>query len=311
MEILDTKAIHKPVLIGEIMSYIKDEYTTIMDCTVGEGGHSYAIKKKFGDRVFLICVDLDSEILGRAMEILDFFGKGRMHFANNNFKNLGEIFEDIDIKSVDCMIVDLGISTYHYFQSGRGFSFNDECLLDLRLDKSKGIPLCDLLPSLGCEEIERIIIEYSDEKHAKRIAKSIFYNRLNIRKSSELAKVVLDSVPNQPHSRIHPATKTFMAFRIYINEELTNLCQFLDIFPAYLNSGGRIMIISFHSVEDRIVKNYFRKYSYMEKANKYRSSKKIKPTGINITKKPIKPSREEVYENQRARSAKLRVFERI
>ncbi len=305
-------AVHDPIFVEEVMSFIKREYRVFVDATTGEGGHSIKFLENIGNGICLICIDLDREILLKASQRINRFKKNNIYFINDNYKNIPDILKKLGYKKADFILADLGISSYHYFESGRGFSFNDETAVDLRLDTTAGLPFIKILPGLKQDEIADILFRYADERHARRIAAALYLNRNTISTAKELSDLVQNVLKGHYRGKLHPATKTFMALRIYMNEELRNLKDFLDIIPSVLNPGGRLAIISFHSVEDRIAKEYFKNYSHREKTNKYKPGDSVTvPLGINLTKKPIKPSTGEILSNPRARSAKLRVFERI
>jgi len=302
--------VHEPIFVEEILSFIKREHSIIVDATTGEGGHSSKILESAIRNLILLCLDADSDILSRASSRLQKYRKGTVHFANDNFRNIKAVLSSHGIAGADFILADLGISSYHYFESQRGFSFNDDALLDMRLDTSSGMPLYEVLPDMEEEEICDILFRYADESYSKRIAKAIYTRRKSITRAKELSVIVQEAKKGY-RGKIHPATKTFMAFRIYINKELENLNSFMQAIPDCLNSGGRLIIISFHSVEDRIVKDFIRRYSFREKENKFRPAPVNKSLGINLTKKPLRPCAKEVISNPRARSARLRAFERL
>lgn len=307
--------IHQPILTREILSFIKDGHKVIVDVTAGEGGHILEVLKESGPREMLLCIDIDPEILKRAQSIIkgmDYSGMdySGVYFVNDNFSNIDNILKNLGQNTADIIIADLGISNYHFLESGRGFSFNDGSLLDMRLNNRLGMPLYKVLQSMKEIEIEKVLSDYADERHAKRLAKAIYHKRKDILTAKDLARTVENEIGSFYRGKIHPATKSFMAFRIFINEELKNLKHFLEKVPYVLSMGGRVLVISFHSAEDRIVKDYFKKFSFTEKVNKYKKEVRPVPLGRVLTKKPIKPGRREVINNPRARSAKLRVFER-
>lgn len=304
------EAVHNSVLLNEVLSFMKDEYGIIIDGTTGEGGHSEAILSAFSIRKKHICIDIDSEILRIAEKRLIEHKSPDLIFINDNFKHIDKILYKFNIDKFDFMIADLGISTYHYFESGRGFSFHDEAPLDLRLNKDKGYPFFELVKNLDALDIERILRDYAEERFAGRISECIYENRDMIYTARDLTKIIEDSIGRLYRGKIHPATKAFMAFRIFVNEELVNLDHFLDIVPSLMNPGGRLLVISFHSIEDRIVKKAFKKYAHREKRNKYRNGLLRRDFAVNLTKKPIRPGESELRDNPKARSAKLRILEK-
>ena len=291
--------VHHPVLVNEIIKYLITKKDGIyVDCTVGEGGHSEAILKELGEGGRLIGIDWDSEILEVANRRLG--GYKNWVSINENFINIHKVLNILNIKSIEGVLFDLGFSSFQLENHKRGFSFNREGPLDMRMckegDSRKGDSprAWDIVNKLSFEELRRIIREYGEEFRASRIARAIVYRRQKktIDTTLELSNIIEGVIPRR--SRIHPATRTFQALRIAVNNEMENLRKGLDEAIGVLNPCGRICVISFHSLEDRIVKNTFRDSPAL---------------GV-ITKKPIIASRCEVKINPRARSAKLRVAQK-
>lgn len=301
---------HKSVLVEEILNFLnlKDD-GFYADATIGLGGHTLEILKRTKSSKVL-GIDLHLSSLKIASEKLEKYQE-RVILKNENFCELEKIVKEIKWKGLNGILADLGLSRYEIGESGLGFSFKKDEELDMNLS-AKGIKAKDLLKNCKEKEIEKILKEFGEEPFAKRIAKKIVEERKKkpITKTSELVDIVL-SVKKKKFKKIHPATQTFMALRIAVNSELENLKKFIPQAIELLFPSGRLLIISFHSLEDRIVKNYFKKYSGRCICN-------IKPCicgpvkkGKIITKKPIKPKEEEILENPLARSANLRVFEKL
>jgi 16S rRNA (cytosine1402-N4)-methyltransferase len=268
-----------------------------VDATLGLGGHAEAILSNYPKVKMLIALDCDSEAIVRAKSRLSSFDE-RVRFFHSNFIYLRNILLSNKIEKVDGILIDLGISSFHLESSGRGFSFFRDEPLDMRMDTAVAITAADMVNKFSIEKLTELIQIYGEERWAKRIAKGICSRRksIPILSSRELAEVVANSIPKKYHPRrIHPATRTFQALRIAVNQELNNLKEALCLLPCCLKYGGRLCIISFHSLEDRLVKIAFRE------------DERWKP----LTKKPLVPDFEEICNNPRARSAKLRIAQCI
>ena len=286
-----------------------------VDATIGEGGHAEAILKASPQNT-VIGIDCDREIIERAQERLAPYGE-RITLIHDNFVHLPPILRDRAIEGVDGLLFDLGISSFHFEEEKRGFGFHRDGPLDMRMDTRKKLTAYDIVNHFPLKDIETILRRYGEERWAKRIAKTIGQERQrgSIKNTGALADIVSRAIPSKYHPRrIHPATKTFLALRIAVNEELKKLEETLNDAPLLLTQGGRIGVISFHSLEDRIVKETFKKMG----------SACICPPSLPqcicggkqqvlqvITKHPLTPRAEEVRDNPRARSAKLRVAERV
>ncbi|MEW6481528.1 MAG: 16S rRNA (cytosine(1402)-N(4))-methyltransferase RsmH [bacterium] len=280
---------------------MKDEVLNILDvaedrwyvdCTIGLGGHSKAILEKGG---CVIGIDQDIEALEMATESLSFW-KERVIFKKGNFRNIKEILSSIGIDSVSGFLYDLGISSYQIDNPERGFSFMSDYPLDMRMDKTNPINAEIIVNRSKEKELYRIIKEYGEESRAKKIAKLIVSNR-PIKTGVELSSLIM-KVYHGRRGKIHPSTRTFQALRIAVNDELNALRESLNQILPLLSEGGRIAVISFHSLEDRIVKERFREW-------------KEEGTFNILTKKPIRPTLLEIKRNRQARSAKLRGGEKI
>lgn len=281
---------HKPVLLKEVIEYLDPRPgNVIVDATFGFGGHSKEILGKIGINGKLIAIEQDSDILALSKDKLE---DGRITYVSGNFINLDRILKEKGIKQVDGILFDLGISSYHFDEMGKGFSFKDK-ELDMRLNRSAGPSAADLVNELSSSELADILYQNADEYLSRRIAKVIIEARkkTRINTAEQLSEIISSSVRRR--GRIHPATKTFQAIRIEVNNELENLKKVLPQAFEALNEKGRIVIISFHSKEDKIVKEFF-------KLNAEEGKIDI------LTKKPVTASYEEIKTNPRARSAKLR-----
>ena len=293
---------HTPVLVDKILEYLTIEKGGInVDCTVGAGGHSEKILKKTAPDGRLIAIEKDKISITIAQSNLKMYSD-RIFFINDNFRNLKEILEKSGIKEVCNVLFDLGISSIQLSDRKRGFSFQFDAPLDMRADDKEKIKASDLVNSLNKDELENMIRKFGEEKYSNRIAEGIVKAREKkpIETTLELVNIILNSIPGfrRFNTRIHPATKTFQALRIIVNDEINSLKEGISAGVDVLKKGGRIFVISFHSIEDRIVKEKFRHY------NK-ESVLKI------LTKKPITPDLNEISINRRARSAKLRIGEKI
>ena len=291
--------VHKPVLLDEVISFLLPyQDGVVVDATVGEGGHSTAILDKIRPAK-LVALDRDIEILTVARERLS--GFSNVIFLYGNYSNLPELLAKEGIETVDAVLMDLGISSFHLEDPERGFSFAEKGPLDMRLDRvGTSLTAFEVVNEWSEKRLREIIREYGEEPWAKRIARRIveYRKEKKIRTTHELADIVKSAVPKRYWpKRIHVATRTFQAIRIAVNDELTHLKEALKRIVDILSPGGRILVISFHSLEDRIVKHSFKKFEE-------------KGLGKVLTKKPIVPTDDEIRENPRSRSAKLRVFER-
>ena len=300
---------HIPVLMEEAIGLLGcGPHRTYVDATLGGGGHAFEILKRTGPDGRVIGIEWDEEAAEEATRALSPFG-GRVRIFRQNFVCLPEILREMKIESVDGILFDLGLSSIQLDRQERGFSFRGGGPLDMRMDQRAGTTAADLVNGLSLSELEKILREYGEERWAKRIAKVIADERSHepITTTEALQKIVYRAIPRRFQSRrIDPATRTFQALRIEINRELENLKEVLDEGWHFLKAGGRMCVISFHSLEDRIVKQTFRR---LEKGEAGASPRK---GGLRIiTRKPIVPSEKEQSENPRSRSAKLRCAERM
>ncbi len=297
---------HKPVMPVEALKYLAVSSDNVyVDCTTGEGGHSEFILKE-NNGIDLICIEQDKDLLDIAKKRL--INYKNVLFINNNFINLRQILEKLKIKKINGILLDLGLSRYHYKESPKGFSFDKDDKLDMRLTKEIKVSAYDIVNSYPEKQLRKIIWAFGEERWANRIVWNIVKQRKNQRISTtnQLKNIIEKAVPNKFHKRgLHPATRTFQALRIVVNDELSNLENTLKDTVKLLSENGRIVVISYHSLEDRIVKNFFRLYStgYDDRGIEYNDKRGILKV---LTKKPLIPKEVEVNKNRSARSAKLR-----
>ena len=305
---------HRPVLLREtIESLAVKRGGLFVDCTVGLGGHSEAILQTSPDAQVL-GIDRDEEALRLARERLAEFG-GRFRAVRADFRELTRVLATAEVKAVRGILADLGVSSLQLDSPSRGFSFRHEAPLDMRMDMSSGETAAELLGRLSEVEIARLIFEYGEERHSRRIARRIVARREAgepVTSTTELAKLVERAIGGKKR-RIHPATRTFQALRIAVNRELEGLDQFVaDAFDA-LEPHGRLAVISFHSLEDRIIKRTLLKLS-----GRCQCPPRLPQCACGarkvieiLTRRPLTPTEDEIAENPRARSAKLRIAARL
>lgn len=295
---------HTTVLLKETIDALALEPgETVVDCTLGAGGHTEEVCRRFGDEVKIIGLDLDEDAISRSEKRLtDMDCDTSFHLSN--FRDFEKVLGDLNISEVDGFLLDLGFSSYQIDDSGRGFTFKkDEPLtMTLKKDITESDVTAEMIVNHWSEEsIANILYGYGNERFSRRIAKEIVSQRekMPIKTTTDLVNIIEKAVPFfYKKGRIHPATKTFQALRIAVNDELGALEEFLEKGFQHLRSEGRMAIISFHSGEDRIVKNFFKK-------------KKEEKEALVLTKKPMVPSDEELKDNPRSRSAKLRVLQKV
>ena len=311
--------IHTSVLLNETLEWLSPENESfadnafMVDSTLGEGGHSFAFLSRYKN-LQIIGLDADQKIQARAKERLSCFGE-RMNFHLGWFNDFYANYPD-NLPKPNLILFDLGISVFHYERSGRGFSFRYDEELDMRLNDSEGKSASDIVNTMREDELANLIFNYSEERYSRRIARAIVENRqlAPITNSKVLAQIIYDCVPAPyRHGGIHPATKTFQALRIAVNAELNRLPEALNSAFDVLEVGGKMGVITFHSLEDRIVKNTFRNWA---KVCSCPPEQPICTCGGSpkvelLTRKPIGPTEEEVKENSPSRSAKLRVIRKL
>ena len=303
---MDACGDHVPVLLDEVVKLLcpagRQGRATIMDCTLGLGGHARALLQNSGMDARLVGMDADEGNVIFSQQNLAPF-RGRVRFFHSNFTCAPEILDEIGLKCVDALVADLGFSSNQMEDPDRGMSFREQLNgpLDMRFDRSSSGTAADIVNKSGEKEIDELIRRYGEERFHRRIARAIVEARKKggINTTAELARIILSAVPSSSRkgrSGIHPATRTFQALRIAVNDELGNLERLLEILPDLLCCGGRAAIISFHSLEDRLVKHAFADLVETGQA-------------ISLTRKPIAAGEEEIASNPRSRSAKLRGIE--
>jgi 16S rRNA (cytosine1402-N4)-methyltransferase len=308
---------HIPVMLPQVIGYLNCIPGKIyVDCTVGGSGHARAICKKIIPGGIFIGIDQDLDAVRNAKKILTPLNL-TIHLFHDNFIHLPELLQQLKIDAVDGILLDLGISLHQLESSARGFSFNKDEPLDMRMNITSGTTAEDLINGMEEKNLKKIFYNFGEERWAGQIAKRIVTQRRRkpIRSSRELAQIVCDAVPKKISykQKIHPATRTFMALRIAVNRELEMLDGFMENVADLLNPNGRLCVLSFHSLEDRIVKH---RMKALEKGC-------ICPPGLPecvcnkkslvriLTKKVVRPTKDEVANNPMARSAKLRAVEKI
>ena len=304
---------HKPVMLEECISGLNIKKDGIyVDGTLGGAGHSKEILKRLSNKGLLIGIDRDEDALNAAKENLKEFQN--VIYVHNNHDNIKEILEELKIDNVDGILLDLGVSSYQLDERNRGFSYLGENELDMRMDKSQKLTAKEVVNEYKEEDLANVIYEYGEERFSRQIAKNICKQRKEkeIKTTKELVDIIEKSIPKKFQNDGHPAKRTFQAIRIEVNNEIKPLYNTVLNSIDCLKPGGRLVIITFHSLEDRAVKN-----AYIEAKGKCTCPKDLpycvcgaKSLGEIITKKPIIATDEEIKENSRSKSAKLRIFER-
>jgi len=293
--------IHKPVLVKEVLEYLDPkENENFIDATVGGAGHAIEILRKNGPSGRLLGIDLDKDQIENSRLSLSDFNE-RIVLVHDSYSNIKEVVKNVNLRPVDGILLDLGFSSWHLEEAGRGFSFQKDEELDMRYNNKNGLTAQIIVNEYPEEKIEEILRNFGEEKFARQIAKKIIDQRKfkKISSTFELKNIIQEAISKKFHyGKIHFATRTFQALRIAVNKELDNLNEFLPQSIEILSKGGRLAIISFHSLEDRIVKHFLKEAE---------DSGHIKI----LTKKPIIASDKEILTNPRARSAKLRAIIKI
>jgi 16S rRNA (cytosine1402-N4)-methyltransferase len=290
---------HEPVMVREVLELLAPGRGGLfVDCTVGLGGHGRALLEAGATQ--LIGLDRDTDALDRARETLAPFGD-RVELVHADYRDLERVLDARGIDTLDGALADLGVSSLQLDTEGRGFSFRRDEPLDMRMDRTVGPDAASLLRDVEEGALADVIYEFGEERHSRRIARAIVSARREspIATTGRLAAIVRRAIPSRGYQRIDPATRTFQALRIWVNRELEGLDGFLTAVPRRLRAGARLAVITFHSLEDRIVKHTFRA---LEKGS---GMLRI------LTKRPRVPGDDEVARNPRARSAKLRAIERF
>jgi 16S rRNA (cytosine1402-N4)-methyltransferase len=305
---------HTPVLLKEVVTLLQPRRGGLyVDCTVGGGGHAREILCACGPEGQLVGLDWDEDAIAASRERLSEFG-ARVQLVRANYVELERVLMSLGVTTVDGVVFDLGVSSRQFDEPGRGFSFQREGPLDMRMSRQLGATARDVLRTASLEELARIFRVYGEEKRARAIAREIVAEREPepLETTTQLARLV-ERVLGPKRGGIHPATRVFQALRIAVNNELDNLKRGLDVATRFLKSGGRIAVISFHSLEDRTVKQFF-----VEQGGGCICPPDLPACVCGrkamlriVTRKPVTPGEEEVRANPRARSAKLRVAEKI
>ena len=290
---------HEPVLVAEAVALLDPSRGGLfVDCTVGLGGHARELLAGGATRV--IGLDRDTTALAIAAETLAEW-RAQVELVHADFRDLPALLQARGISAIAGGLADLGVSSMQFDAEGRGFSFRRDEPLDMRMDQTQGPTAADLLAEAGEEDLANAIFQYGEERYSRRIARSVVDARRagRIATTGQLAQIVRRAVPRKGYQRIDPATRTFQALRIWVNRELDGLDEFLIASSRLLGAGARLAVITFHSLEDRIVKHVFRALAAGEEALRV------------LTRKPVIPGEAEVTRNPRARSAKLRAIERL
>ena len=299
---------HESVLLKECIEYLNIKNDSIMvDCTLGYGGHSSEILKRI-NKGYLFAFDQDADAINYSKKRLDNIANN-YEIIKNNFVNIKNELQKRNV-TVDGILYDLGVSSPQLDEEERGFSFHNNALLDMRMDKSKNFKASDVVNEYSENELISILYKYGEEKYAKSIARGIVSNR-PINTTLQLVDIIKDNVPEKYKRDKHPARKTFQAIRIEVNDELNVFRKSLKDSLDLLNINGRICVITFHSLEDKICKEIFKEVTSVK--SEFKSMPVIPEKYLPKYKvvKVLKPTKEEIEKNKRARSAKLRVIERI
>jgi 16S rRNA (cytosine1402-N4)-methyltransferase len=296
---MDREPTHEPVLLAETIQLLDPSRGGLfVDCTVGLGGHTGAMLAAGASRV--IGLDRDPTALALASASLAAWGE-RVELVHADYRQLGDVLDARGVEGLDGALADLGVSSMQFDMEGRGFSFRRDEPLDMRMDQTSGPTVADLLQSVDEQELANVIFQFGEERFSRRIARGVVEaRRLSpVATTGQLAQIVRRAVPRRGYQRIDPATRTFQALRIWVNRELEGLDAFLVETSRRLRAGARLAVITFHSLEDRVVKHTFRALAAGEAALRV------------LTRKPVTPAEAEVERNPRARSAKLRAIERL
>ena len=289
--------VHEPVMVAEVIEQLEPGRGGVfVDCTVGLGGHARALIEAGASR--LIGLDRDPAAVAAARDALSGFGD-RVEVVHADYRRVAAVLDERGVAKVDGVLADLGVSSMQLDAPGRGFSFRQDDPLDMRMDTTAGPTAAEALRDVDERSLADVIYEFGEERHSRRVARAIVAarERGSIETTGQLAEIVRRAIPRKGYTRIDPATRTFQAIRIWVNRELEGLDGFLGVATRRLADGGRMAVITFHSLEDRIVKHTLRALA-------------AEHAGLRIrTKRPLVPSEAEIGRNPRARSAKLRAVE--
>ena len=307
--------IHQPVMSAEVAeNLIVSQSGTYIDATCGFGGHTELILKKLNSDGKVIAMDQDEDAINFVKE--KFIDQSRLKIIKGRFGNLKEILESNALNfKFSGILADLGMSSFQLDNAHRGFSFQNEGPLDMRMDQKTGVTAKVWINNASQDEISKVLWQFGEEKYSRKIARAIIAKRMNnkIRTTQQLSEIIVDVKKNSRSKRKqHHATKTFQAIRIYINQEINQLEMLLNHSHDVLQTGGRLCVISFHSLEDRVVKRFFRNHSRIDpNLSKLPNLDSEHSVDYKIVARRIKPSQYEINENPRARSAVLRAVEKV
>ena len=304
---------HRPVMLGEVCRFVSPHAgAVIVDATFGGGGYTRAFLDA-GARV--IAVDRDPQAIARGAALVEAFGEDRLHLRQARFSQLETVLADIGVDCLDAVVFDLGVSSFQLDEAARGFSFRQEGPLDMRMDRDSGMSAAEIVNRFDEKRLALLLKTLGEEPAARRIARAIVAARKQapIASTQALAQIIARAVGMRPHQRIHPATRSFQALRIAVNRELSELAAGLSAAERVLKPGGRLVAVAFHSLEDRIVKQFLRARSQETGRllpHEERAGSALAPSFRLLTRKAVRPQEEEVRANPRARSARLRAAER-
>jgi len=287
---------HHPVMLVEVMhSLITDLDGIYVDATIGGGGHAQALLERLSEKAMLIGIDRDEDAITSARNQLRAYAQ-RVRFVQGSFSQIAEILMNEKLDFINGILFDLGVSSWQLDSPQRGFSFSKDGPLDMRMDQKAQLDASQVVNTFSEKDLADILYLYGEERHSRKIARAIVNVRQKkpITTTRELENIIWKCMPNRRHGGIHPATRTFMALRIYVNRELDELLKGLEDATKYLKEGARLVVLSYHSLEDRIVKCFFKNSDQLDV----------------LTRKPIIPSQEEILSNPRARSARMRVAQK-
>ena len=304
---------HIPVLLNEVIEGLNIKPNgTYLDLTLGRAGHSSEILKRLSSKGLLIGVDQDKEAIAESQKRLEKIANN-FKIVKSNFSEVDQVLDSLNIKGVDGVLMDLGVSSPQFDESDRGFSYRYDAPLDMRMDQDQKLTAKEVVNTYSEAELRKIFYEYGEDKFSASIARNIVKYRQNkeIETTFELVEIIKKSKPTKELKKVgHPAKQIFQALRIEVNNELGVLKEALSKVTSYLNHNGRLAVITFHSLEDRIVKNYFKDLAVVEGNRNNFPTKVEEKDYILITRKGIKPSEEELERNPRSASSTLRIIEK-
>lgn len=303
---------HTPVLLQETIDFLLSVQNGIfVDGTLGGGGHARALAERLTAEGKIIALDVDDDAIATAMRELEEY-KEKVHIVRSNFRNVKAVLSQVGIDAIDGFLLDLGVSSFQLDEPRKGFSFQADAPLDMRMDRNQAFSAWHVVNEYTEEKLADVIWNYGEEKYSRRIARALVEERKRrpLTTTGDVAEVVRRVAPRQFQQKT--LARVFQAIRIEVNEELENIRRALDDAIHLLRPGGRLVVISYHSLEDRIVKETMKRAAKgYEETNPFEPRKEVQPLLKILTKKPITPTNEEIHRNPRARSAKLRAAEKI